>query len=70
MEDFESIQPPGPVVSFVRAGISPAANAGVVGSRLPQGNDSNEVEISTEQTKEGHFILGSSGISSNSEVLV
>ena len=45
-------------MSFVRVGISPAGNVGVVGSRLPQGNDSNEADISTEQTKEGHIILG------------
>ena len=43
----------GPVVSSVRAGTPPAANAGVVSLRLPQGNDSNEVEISTETDKGG-----------------
>ena len=45
-------------MSFLGAGISPAANGGVVDPRLLQGNDSNEVEISTQQIKEGQIIPG------------
>ena len=45
-------------MSFVRVGISLPLKSDVVDPRLPQGNDSNEVEIATEQIKEGQIILG------------